>query len=73
MHVMNSALSLHGTCLRMVMRKHHGYESCTEGDSFIVVFPDVHCGLQFALDSQEELLKLDWPRELLKDKLCAKV
>lgn len=37
-NVMSHALKLHNSVLRALMREHGGYESATEGDSFIVAF-----------------------------------
>ena len=35
---MDEALLLHHACLRAVAAKHKGYESATEGDSFVLAF-----------------------------------
>jgi hypothetical protein len=38
-NAMSQALKLHNTVLRALIREHRGYESATEGDSFIIAFP----------------------------------
>ena len=45
--VMNEALVQHGACLRALLAKHRGYESATEGDSFIIAFSSPVDGLRW--------------------------
>eukprot|EP00198_Chlamydomonas_reinhardtii_P000610 XP_001689945.1 predicted protein [Chlamydomonas reinhardtii] len=69
--LMNEALRIHHTTLRRVLVRHRGYESATEGDSFVLAFFDPHSALAFALEAQQELLEQDWPAELLAKQGCA--
>ena len=36
---MDEAMSLHDALMRRLIARHGGYESGTEGDSFIIAFP----------------------------------
>ncbi|GIL74684.1 hypothetical protein Vretimale_2319 [Volvox reticuliferus] len=63
--VMDSAVKLHQRVLRELLLKHAGYESATEGDSFILAFHRPDRALGFALAAQEALLAADWPQDLL--------
>ncbi|KXZ52657.1 hypothetical protein GPECTOR_9g702 [Gonium pectorale] len=63
--VMDATLKLHHGTIRRVLEEHDGYESATEGDSFILAFPDATKALAFATDAQLELMLADWPPELL--------
>ncbi|GIL48312.1 hypothetical protein Vafri_4593 [Volvox africanus] len=63
--VMDSAVKLHHRVMRELLLKHSGYESATEGDSFILAFHRPDRALGFALAAQEALLAADWPPDLL--------
>ncbi|GFR47039.1 hypothetical protein Agub_g8724 [Astrephomene gubernaculifera] len=63
--VMDAALKTHHTVVRELLRAHHGYESATEGDSFILAFHTPHHAVSFCLAAQQALLEAPWPRELL--------
>ncbi len=41
-----------------------GYESSTEGDAFILSFPDPMSALEFCAEVQMELLNMEWPGEV---------
>ncbi|EFJ46911.1 hypothetical protein VOLCADRAFT_118024, partial [Volvox carteri f. nagariensis] len=71
--VMGCALRLHHACLRKVLVRHRGYESATEGDSFILAFHKPETALAFAVETQQELLEVNWPPELLANEACAPV
>ncbi len=45
---MNTALELHHTLVRKLLHRHGGYESATEGDSFIAAFHTPWDALAFA-------------------------
>ncbi|GFR50128.1 hypothetical protein Agub_g12279, partial [Astrephomene gubernaculifera] len=64
--VMNETLRLHHRCLRGLLPKCNGYESATEGDSFILAFHTPMDAARFALLAQQALLELPWPAELLE-------
>ena len=49
---MNEALATHDMLLRSLMRKHHGYELLTEGDSFHVAFHRPEHALQWCMAVQ---------------------
>ena len=42
-----------------------GYESCTEGDAFIMSFADPLTALHFCMDVQRDLLRAAWPSEVV--------
>lgn len=70
---MDVAVKLHGAAVRLLLTRHGGYESATEGDAFILAFSAAHDALSFSLDLQAELLELAWPQQLLAQTLCAEV
>ncbi|KAG2495324.1 hypothetical protein HYH03_006594 [Edaphochlamys debaryana] len=63
--VMDAALRLHQRVLREAALEHRGYESATEGDSFILAFGSPVDAVAFCLAAQQALLEAPWPRELL--------
>ncbi|GFR40153.1 hypothetical protein Agub_g709 [Astrephomene gubernaculifera] len=65
--VMQAALQLHDGLIRRLLARHGGYESATEGDSFIAAFPTPLAALRFASELQAELTEAKWPTELLQD------
>ncbi|EFJ44112.1 hypothetical protein VOLCADRAFT_95771 [Volvox carteri f. nagariensis] len=50
--VMSDAVRLHHGCIRRLLVAHGGYESATEGDSFILAFLTVKQAVAFAMDLQ---------------------
>ncbi|GFR49259.1 hypothetical protein Agub_g11277, partial [Astrephomene gubernaculifera] len=65
-HVMDLTLKLHHCAIRRQIAEYDGYESATEGDCFIVAFADPGSAVAFAINTQVELMRLDWPPELLE-------
>ncbi|KAG2433417.1 hypothetical protein HXX76_008475 [Chlamydomonas incerta] len=63
--VMDIVLKLHHGIIRSVLSEYDGYESATEGDSFIVAFTSPSAALDFATSCQVALIKADWPPALL--------
>lgn len=62
---MQTAIRMHNQLLRRQLRAIGGYEVKTEGDSFMVSFPTVTSALLWCLTVQLELLREDWPQEIL--------
>ncbi|GLC40308.1 hypothetical protein PLESTM_001047100 [Pleodorina starrii] len=69
--VMDAAVKLHHRTIRELLVRHAGYESATEGDSFILAFHRPDRALAFALAAQEALLAADWSPELLASRYAA--
>jgi class 3 adenylate cyclase len=65
MDLMEEVLRVHHMTFRGLLDKHSGYESATEGDSFILAFHSASDALAFALDAQQQLLVANWPKDLL--------
>jgi class 3 adenylate cyclase len=65
MALMEEVLRVHHTTLRSLLDKHNGYESATEGDSFILAFHSPSDALAYAVEAQQCLLAADWPQDLL--------
>jgi class 3 adenylate cyclase len=65
MALMEEVLRVHHTTLRSLLDKHNGYESATEGDSFILAFHSPSDALAYAIEAQQCLLAASWPHELL--------
>jgi len=61
---MYEAIQLHHNCIRTLLQKYHGYETGTQGDSFLCVFRNADDALHFAHALQIRLLHLDWPAHL---------
>ncbi|KAG2490411.1 hypothetical protein HYH03_011211 [Edaphochlamys debaryana] len=62
---MGKAVELHHSVIRRALAKHSGYESATEGDSFICAFHTAAGAVQCALAIQQDLLSASWPQELM--------
>ena len=60
-------LDLHNRIFREAIAAHGGYEVKTAGDAFMVAFQHADQALSFALEVQEQLLRADWPDQLLAD------
>ncbi|GMH38948.1 hypothetical protein BSKO_06846 [Bryopsis sp. KO-2023] len=71
--VMDRALHLHNECIRRVLRDNKGYESATEGDSFIMAFHSARDAITFCIEAQLELLKVDWPEEIIESEFSRTV
>ncbi|GLI65580.1 hypothetical protein VaNZ11_009153, partial [Volvox africanus] len=64
--VMDIALKLHHNTFRRLLTRYDGYESGTEGDSFILAFSEPGNAVAFAAACQVDLLLQEWPQELLE-------
>lgn len=60
--VMDVALRLHHACIRSVLLRYNGYESATEGDSFVLAFHGPVDAARFALTVQLQLMVSDTTR-----------
>lgn len=65
--VMSAALAVHNDVVRENIASHGGYEVKTEGDSFMLTFPDPLAAVRWCIRTQEALLDAPWPAELLGD------
>jgi class 3 adenylate cyclase len=70
---MDAAMREHHRIMRKLLKKHHGYESVTEGDSFTLAFHNATEAVMFAIEAQEALMQGVWPPELLNTSLCKPV
>lgn len=66
-------MQVHNATLRGSLAAHAGYESDTEGDSFILAFHTPAQALAYAVSVQAQLLTQDWPQEVLAHEACAPV
>ncbi|KAG2494763.1 hypothetical protein HYH03_007008 [Edaphochlamys debaryana] len=71
--VLDGALRTHHRVVRTASALHRGYESATEGDSFILVFETPVAAAEFAVALQQALLEAEWPEELLAAPTCRPV
>jgi len=62
---MRKALSMHNHIFRSLLPAYDGYEVKTEGDAFMLTFHDVPAAVKFSLAVQEQLLRAEWPEEIL--------
>ncbi|KAK4700749.1 hypothetical protein P7C70_g5496, partial [Phenoliferia sp. Uapishka_3] len=70
---MQTAIRMHNQLLRRQLRAIGGYEVKTEGDAFMVSFPTVTSALLWCLTVQLELLREDWPQEILDSEECKEI
>ncbi|KAK9420948.1 putative Adenylate cyclase [Seiridium unicorne] len=70
---MRSAIKLHNEVMRRQLRRIGGYEVKTEGDAFMVSFPTATSALLWCFAIQTELLKVNWPAEILNSVTCQDV
>ena len=68
---MVKAMGLYAMLLRREMRHYDGYEVNSEGRMCRIVFQDPLDALEWCMVVQLELLKVDWPEELLNKPYCA--
>ena len=61
---MGLGIKEHNSIMRRLLRQLGGYEVKTEGDAFMVAFPNVFSALQWCLCVQSELVHASWPPEL---------
>ncbi|KAJ1565642.1 cysteinyl-tRNA synthetase, partial [Nowakowskiella sp. JEL0078] len=64
-NAMQLAIKKHNDIMRRYLRQVGGYEVKTEGDAFMVSFRNPVSALEWCLAIQTELMKLDWPAEIL--------
>ena len=70
---MRSAMRVHNSVIRSLIKALSGYEVKTIGDAFMVAFEAPHDGAIFALQVQQLLYEADWPTQLLEESpLCAR-
>jgi|APGre2960657404_1045060.scaffolds.fasta_scaffold62135_2 hypothetical protein len=62
-----AALAAHNGVLRAAAWAAAGYVIDQEGDSFSLVFYEAADAVQFALQAQQALMRVEWPAELLGD------
>ena len=70
---MKEALNLHNITTRRVMARFKGYEVKTLGDAFMVAFDSALSAVQFCVVIQEQLMKCEWPPEILAFAECSTV
>ncbi len=63
--VTRHSLHAHDAVMRTVLQKYGGYEVKTEGDAFMVAFPEPDQALQFCVEVQLQLHQHPWSDELL--------
>lgn len=62
---MQNSMRIHHDLLRRLIRAFDGYEVKTEGDAFMVSFSSVTSAVLWCFTVQLELLRADWPVELI--------
>jgi predicted ATPase/class 3 adenylate cyclase len=59
--VFTDVLERHNAALRAAFAGHGGVERGTQGDSFLVMFPEAPAAVAAAADAQKALARTDWP------------
>ena len=67
---MRVAIRHHNDIARRYLRVTGGYEVKNDGDSFMAAFPTAKMALSWCILLQRELLKEEWPQEILDSQLC---
>lgn len=67
---MRGAIQLHNQLMRRQLRILGGYEVKTEGDAFMCSFPTATSALLWCFTTQNALLELEWPNEILETVHC---
>ena len=67
---MRGGIQLHNQLMRRQLRICGGYEVKTEGDAFMCSFPTVTSALIWCFTTQNALLDLQWPTEILDTVHC---
>lgn len=67
---MRGAIQLHNQLMRRQLRLCGGYEVKTEGDAFMCAFPTVTSAVIWCFTTQNALLDLQWPTEILDTVHC---
>jgi len=62
---MHAAIRLHTSLMRRQLHIIGGYEVKTEGDAFMVSFPTIASAMHWCFTIQLQLLREDWPQEIL--------
>ena len=63
---MKEAMEKHDGMVRALNLRHHGYEVKQNGDGFMIAFQTAVSALEFCLDVQQQLLDIEWPKDLLE-------
>lgn len=63
----------HDTLMRDLIAAYGAYEINTEGDAFHVAFRDVGTAVQFCMEIQYEMMRIEWPKEVLRISGCEAV
>ncbi|KAJ9472548.1 Adenylate cyclase [Diplonema papillatum] len=63
---MKAALGQHNQVIRQLIEKWRGYEVKTEGDAFMIAFQRTESALAWCLETQVELMNVDWPQAILR-------
>eukprot|EP00817_Percolomonadidae_sp_ATCC50343_P006561 CAMPEP_0117424880 /NCGR_PEP_ID=MMETSP0758-20121206/5234_1 /TAXON_ID=63605 /ORGANISM="Percolomonas cosmopolitus, Strain AE-1 (ATCC 50343)" /LENGTH=1190 /DNA_ID=CAMNT_0005208971 /DNA_START=203 /DNA_END=3776 /DNA_ORIENTATION=+ len=64
--MMAESIRLHNQCIRAILKETGGYEVKTEGDAFMCAFESPKRAILCAMKIQKRLLKVKWPKQLLK-------
>eukprot|EP00727_Mastigamoeba_balamuthi_P005750 m51a1_g1795 putative serine threonine kinase (999) ;mRNA; r:413798-418262 len=65
-NIAKQTLFLHNRIIRKAIRKCHGFEVKTEGDSFLIAFESVADALEFCCQSQVAMMHADWNPKLFE-------
>eukprot|EP00123_Amoebidium_parasiticum_P006791 comp17659_c0_seq1/m.17450 comp17659_c0_seq1/g.17450 ORF comp17659_c0_seq1/g.17450 comp17659_c0_seq1/m.17450 type:complete len:868 (-) comp17659_c0_seq1:184-2787(-) len=71
--VMRTAVEMHNAEVRSLIRVHEGYENRLDPETFMVIFSNPIHALSWALETQECLIELPWPPEVLAMRGCEPV
>eukprot|EP01012_Entosiphon_sulcatum_P032273 TRINITY_DN41070_c0_g1_i1.p1 TRINITY_DN41070_c0_g1~~TRINITY_DN41070_c0_g1_i1.p1 ORF type:complete len:1045 (+),score=103.16 TRINITY_DN41070_c0_g1_i1:54-3188(+) len=63
---MRAAMRVHNATLRAWLRHYRGYEVKTEGDAFMIATSIATDAVSFCAQTQLQLLRVDWPNEILQ-------
>eukprot|EP00756_Hemistasia_phaeocysticola_P015993 Hpha_TRINITY_DN15449_c2_g1::TRINITY_DN15449_c2_g1_i1::g.176644::m.176644 len=70
---MQEALVTHNRVVREAATKHGGYECKVVGDAFMLAFERTAAAVEFALETQVDLTRVEWPEDIVTHPLCRRV
>eukprot|EP00756_Hemistasia_phaeocysticola_P007118 Hpha_TRINITY_DN14126_c0_g9::TRINITY_DN14126_c0_g9_i1::g.10695::m.10695 len=70
---MHDALAQHNAVLRELADELSGYEVKVIGDAMMLAFSNAENAVRFGVEAQQRLVDCNWPADLYKHPLCARV
>ena len=66
--LMKKSIQLHNKLLKQIIIEYNGYLVKSDSDSFMIAFQTTEAAINSAMNFQERLLNVPWPKKLLENK-----